>query len=118
MDKLSFIQVGVLVFLGYAGLELTRHIVRYFFGKLTRDTDSVYVLKTECQRLRQACEQIRGGISCRVDDAFSIMCDELTIVKELMLIIGRKLDVSDAELKKLTRTHISSRLFEDIKDER
>jgi len=99
-------QLFIMVIICLVLWEFIKNWVRSSYGKMTRDTDSLYVLKTECELSRKECLKSREGSICSVEEAFKIITDEMNVFRSILLVLAVKSGIPVDELKELTQRKV------------
>jgi hypothetical protein len=88
----------ILVIVGIVGLKMMDLGTSYFFRKITRDD---VVTTNECKNLRENCTIVKDVRDLK--DTSSDLCDRVSEMRGIMLVMAIKAGVNPEELKALTK---------------
>jgi|WetSurMetagenome_2_1015567.scaffolds.fasta_scaffold235051_3 hypothetical protein len=95
---LTVTQLAVLIVVAIVALELIKLATQYFFGRLTKDN---YVTTEELQQKCSGCHENNSRERRTNGTQLEVICRDMKEMKQILLIVALKNDISPEELKTL-----------------
>jgi hypothetical protein len=91
-------QMALLIVLSLVALELIKLVTQYFFGRLTKDDYITKIsLEEKCKGCHESIIRERRSTGTQLDG----LCVDMKEMKQILLIVALKNDISPEELKGL-----------------
>jgi hypothetical protein len=91
-------QMALLIIAALITLELTKLVTQYFFGRLTKDN---YVTKEDLETKCLGCHENNTRERRSAGTQLEVICKDMKEMKQILLIVALKNDISPEELKNL-----------------
>lgn len=95
---LTVAQMALLIVASLVILELIKLVTRYFFGRITKDN---YVTKEDLEKKCEGCNENNSRERRTSSVQLDGLCRDMREMKQILLIVALKNDISPEELKSL-----------------
>ncbi len=97
---LTVTQTAILIVLALVALELVKLATRNFFGRITKDD---YVTTAALDRKCKECQQNNDRDRTTAEQQLDGLCRDMKEMKQILLIVALKNEISPEDLKALVR---------------